>query len=159
MMKKKSLEWLNCSEEQLKSEVHHWIQGSADSFRNTIVFLEGEMGAGKSTFARMILSELVSDFESRGSPTFPLVQEYRAKAGFPVYHIDLYRLKNENELENAGILEQIEEPGSLALVEWPDLFEGSFSFWYRASQTRPKRVIRVGIERLNSEHRHFKIQT
>lgn len=117
------------------------------------------MGAGKSTFARLILAELVPHFSSRGSPTFPLVQEYRSKTDFPVYHIDLYRLKNENELENAGILQQIEEFGSLALVEWPDLFEESFSFWNRASQTRPKSVIQVKIKRSDSTHRDFQIFT
>ncbi len=144
-MKKKSHAWLNCSEEELKSKVQEWIRSEPTGFKNTIVFLEGEMGAGKSTFARVLLSELVSGFSSQGSPTFPLVQEYRARDGFPVYHIDLYRLKNEAELEDSGILHQIEELGALALVEWPNMFPSVFSYWKDSSRMRAKTVWTVAI--------------
>ena len=155
MTKKKSLVWLNCSEEQLKSNIHEWIQNSPLAFNNAIVFLEGEMGAGKSTFARVLLSELVSDFSSQGSPTFPLVQEYRSKTGKLIYHIDLYRLKNENELEDSGILYQIEEQDSLALVEWPDQFPDAFSYWKDSSRARAKNVIEVSIS--SADYRDYKI--
>lgn len=154
-MKKKNHEWLNCSEEQLKSRIAEWVKESPETFKNMILFLVGEMGSGKSTFARHLLEALVPHFNSRGSPTFPIIQEYTSKSGFPIYHIDLYRLKNENELENAGILQQIEEPGSLALVEWPDLFPEVFQFWNGASQNRRKKVIQVKIERLDSGLRNF----
>ena len=103
------------------------------------------MGAGKSTFARVLLTELVADFSSQGSPTFPLVQEYRAREGSAIYHIDLYRLKNEGELEDSGILHQIEEQGALALVEWPDLFPSVFSYWKDSSRMRAKTVMEVSI--------------
>ena len=113
------------------------------------------MGAGKSTFARVLLSELVSDFSSQGSPTFPLVQEYRSKTGKLIYHIDLYRLKNENELEDSGILYQIEEQDSLALVEWPDQFPDAFSYWKDSSRARAKNVIEVSIS--SADYRDYKI--
>jgi tRNA threonylcarbamoyladenosine biosynthesis protein TsaE len=151
MMKKKNLEWLNCSEEQLKSHIREWIRTQPSGFKNTIVFLEGEMGAGKSTFARLLLSELVDGFSSQGSPTFPLVQEYRARANFPIYHIDLYRLKNESELEDSGILHQIEEPGALALVEWPNLFADTFSYWKDASKKHQKTVLEIEIQSSSSD--------
>jgi tRNA threonylcarbamoyladenosine biosynthesis protein TsaE len=161
MAKKKSLAWLNCSEEQLKEKIIDWVSEDPEFFRNTIVFLEGEMGSGKSTFARFVLSVLVEKFSSQGSPTFPLVQEYRAKSGFPIYHIDLYRLKNEMELEDSGILHQIEEPGSLALVEWPGLFPDVFSYWKNDARIRMKRVLNVEIsaskKNLASQYRDVKI--
>ena len=158
MMKKKSLAWLNCSEEQLKSKIQEWMKLQPSNLKNTIVFLEGEMGAGKSTFARILLSELVSDFSSHGSPTFPLVQEYRASLGFPIYHIDLYRLKNEGELEDSGILHQIEEQGALALVEWPNQFKSTFSYWKDPSRQRAKQVFEISIENGIVENlRHYKI--
>lgn len=109
----------------------------------------------------MILSELVEGFSSMGSPTFPLVQEYQAKAGFPIYHIDLYRLKNEAELEDSGILHQIEEQGALALVEWPDQFPDAFSYWRDHTRMRNKQVIEVMIDSADSgaspEFRNYKI--
>ena len=107
------------------------------------------MGAGKSTFARILLSQLVEGFSSQGSPTFPLVQEYRAKAAYSIYHIDLYRLKNEGELEDSGILHQIEEPNSMAMVEWPNLFPETFSYWKDITKQRAKRVFEVKIENSN----------
>jgi tRNA threonylcarbamoyladenosine biosynthesis protein TsaE len=160
MTKKKSLAWLNCSEEELKSHIQKWIASESTGFKNTIIFLEGEMGAGKSTFARELLSELVVDFSSQGSPTFPLVQEYRARAAFSIYHIDLYRLKNEGELEDSGILHQIEEPTALALVEWPNLFSGVFAYWKDSSRMRAKVVIEVKIENstTGSDLRNYFIQ-
>lgn len=103
------------------------------------------MGAGKSAFARVLLSELVAEFSSQGSPTFPLVQEYQARDGYSIYHIDLYRLKNEGELEDSGILHQIEEQGALALVEWPNLFPDAFSYWKDHTRMRLKKVIEVEI--------------
>lgn len=165
MTKKKSHAWrsyfnFNCSEEELKSHIQKWVASEPSGFKNTIVFLEGEMGAGKSTFARVLLSELVEGFSSMGSPTFPLVQEYRARAGFPIYHIDLYRLKNERELEDSGILHQIEESSALALVEWPDLFPGVFAYWKDSSRKRAKQVIVVKIENATtgSDLRNYFIQ-
>jgi tRNA threonylcarbamoyl adenosine modification protein YjeE len=145
MTKKKNLEWRNCSEEQLAQNLHQWALANPAVFQNGIIFLEGEMGAGKSTFARVLLSYLARNFSSQGSPTFPLVQEYSSKNGNPIYHIDLYRLKNQSELEDSGILNQIEEHGALALVEWPDLFPEVFAYWKNHSRQRLKNVVTVKI--------------
>jgi tRNA threonylcarbamoyl adenosine modification protein YjeE len=162
MTKKKSLVWLNCSEEQLTAHIR-----SLFPLKNTIVFLEGEMGAGKSTFARVLLSQLVAGFSSQGSPTFPLVQEYRAHDGSAIYHIDLYRLKNEGELEDSGILHQIEEQGACALVEWPDMFANTFSYWRSgaadsapSAHKRAKNVVEVSISPSDqgADLRNYKIQ-
>lgn len=143
------------TETELKTQIQKWLRNDASKLQNAIVFLEGEMGAGKSTFARLLLSELVADFSSQGSPTFPLVQTYQAKAGHSIYHIDLYRLKNENELEDSGILHQIEEPKSLALVEWPNLFEDAFSFWKKPNRMHTKNVYELKIETLAETRRYF----
>ena len=143
MPKKKSLVWQNCSETELQHHVQDWLK--THDLKESVVFLEGEMGAGKSTFARVLLSEIAPSQRSMGSPTFPLVQEYRALAGFTVYHIDLYRLKNEHELEDSGIESQIEEQGSTALVEWASLFEGSFQHWFDEKRKKRKHVYVIQI--------------
>ena len=85
-----------------------------------IILLDGEMGSGKTFLARSIISNLLEE-KFKGmeipSPTFTLIQEYNCK-NFVLGHADLYRIKNNNELDALG-LEDILEKGCL-LVEWPE---------------------------------------
>lgn len=155
MPKKKNLEWQNCSEAELQTNVKDWLQ--TNDLSNAVVFLEGEMGAGKSTFARVLLSELAPSARSMGSPTFPLVQEYQTPVGKMIYHIDLYRLKNEHELEDSGIESQIDEQGSTALVEWASMFEDSFAHWFDEKRKPRKQVYLIQIESTESA-RNYQIQ-
>ena len=148
METKKTLEWRECSESQLTTHMRAWMQEC--SLKDTVILLEGEMGAGKSTWARAMLQELCPMQITHGSPTFPLVQEYQGvdvltTQSLRIYHIDLYRLKNENELQDSGIERQIEEPGVVALVEWVSLFPEFFRYW-TSSQHRRKKVFQVTIE-------------
>lgn len=83
----------------------------------TVVAFEGEMGAGKTTLIRALGAALgVGDEVS--SPTFALVNEYRAARGQPVYHFDFYRLDSEEEAARLGVAEYFDS-GYLCLVEWP----------------------------------------
>ncbi len=153
MAKKKSLEWQNCSEEDLRER----IRGIASeiSAPGTLILLEGEMGAGKSAFARALLCEISRSAESRGSPTFPLVQQYRADRGHAVYHIDLDRLRSEEELLHSGIEEQIEDRSALVLVEWASKFPEYFEI---ITADRMKRnVVRIGITGAGSHDRNYAI--
>lgn len=81
-----------------------------------VVWLEGELGAGKTTFARGWLRALGADGPIR-SPTYTLVEPYRL-AGRDVLHMDLYRLKDADELEGLG-LDDHDPRRSWWLVEWP----------------------------------------
>ena len=153
MEKKKSLEWRNCSEENLFSEIADWVKEYCGP--GTLLFLEGEMGSGKSTFARAVIRHLAKDTLSHGSPTFPLVHEYRSDQGFPIYHIDLYRLKSEEELELSGIAEQIDSRDALVLIEWGSMFSGFFSSYSHARSG--KRVYGIEIS-VQGEKRDYKIR-
>lgn len=83
-----------------------------------LVTLSGDLGAGKTAFARALIRRLVGDPELEApSPTFTLMQIYDG-AAFPIVHADLYRIKEPSELAELGWDEAAE--GALVLVEWPD---------------------------------------
>src|SRR2546423_3840856 len=89
---------------------------------NGVVLLSGNLGAGKTTLAKGIVSGLgAATPEEVSSPTFTLVHEY----GEPpkIYHIDLYRLETEAEVATLG-LNDIFDSGALVLIEWGERFPG-----------------------------------
>ena len=81
-----------------------------------ILFLNGEMGAGKTTFSKALCKELgVLDLVK--SPTFSIVNEYQTQKGDALYHFDFYRLNNEEEALDIGI-EEYFDSGNYCLIEW-----------------------------------------
>ncbi len=85
------------------------------------VYLDGELGAGKTAFARALLAGL--GYQGRvPSPTYTLVEPYTA-GGFQLLHADLYRLKDPAELDYLDIADQF-AAGCLLLVEWPEKGRG-----------------------------------
>lgn len=83
-----------------------------------IILLSGELGAGKTLFARGLCSGL-GIAEDVSSPTYTLINEYEG-GDLPVLHMDLYRIDTEEELYNLGFEEYIDRNG-LIIIEWPDL--------------------------------------
>ncbi|MCQ1852121.1 tRNA (adenosine(37)-N6)-threonylcarbamoyltransferase complex ATPase subunit type 1 TsaE [Neorhizobium galegae] len=82
------------------------------------IALSGDLGAGKSTFARAFLRALADEDELEvPSPTFTLVQSYELR--IPVSHFDLYRLGDASELDELGFDEALS--GGICLVEWPEV--------------------------------------
>jgi len=80
------------------------------------VTLTGPLGAGKTVFARGLIRTFLTG-EEVPSPTFTLVQTYET-AGFPIWHVDLYRLKAASEVRELGLDEALER--GVLLIEWPD---------------------------------------
>ena len=86
--------------------------------------LHGEMGAGKTTFIHALCKAMkVTDIVT--SPTFSIINEYNTNDKRIVYHMDLYRLKNNEEAVNAGA-EDCLYSGNICLVEWPENAPGIF---------------------------------
>jgi tRNA threonylcarbamoyladenosine biosynthesis protein TsaE len=91
--------------------------------QRAIVLLIGNLGAGKTTFAKGVVSGLgVTTADEVSSPTYTLIHEYgRSHGGVPVYHIDLYRLDTAKEVAALGLDELLDSDGIL-LIEWGERF-------------------------------------
>ena len=85
-------------------------------------YLEGDLGAGKTVFAKGIARHYGVDPDQVTSPTFALVSRY-GEGTRPVYHLDLYRIEEEGELTELGI-EDMEEEAAVVIVEWPERLAG-----------------------------------
>ena len=88
-----------------------------------VLAFHGLMGAGKTTFVHA-LCDVKEVTSTVGSPTFSIINEY-AYPGGQLFHIDLYRLKDEEEAIRAGV-EDCLYSGNICLVEWPERAEGIF---------------------------------
>lgn len=105
--------------EEIGAAAQEFVQyiSSSDLQSNIFAFF-GQMGAGKTTFIKAICQELgVAD--AVNSPTFTIVNEYKAAKGFPVYHFDFYRINKITEAYDIGIDEYFSGNG-LCLIEWPE---------------------------------------
>lgn len=86
-----------------------------------LILLKGEMGAGKTTFVKYLVKELI-DYDLATSPTFSIINEYSINNSDPIFHMDLYRLESIEEALNIGIEEYLDS-GKLCIIEWPELIE------------------------------------
>ena len=111
MLNKKIL--LNC-----EAETIIWAKSLAKIIpQDIIVYLQGELGAGKTTLVRGFLQGVGFNKAVR-SPTYTLVEPYD-ELEIPIYHFDLYRLQNPEELEYIGIRDFIAKQG-ICFFEWPE---------------------------------------
>jgi tRNA threonylcarbamoyl adenosine modification protein YjeE len=106
------------------------------------IALYGDLGVGKTEFVRAAITEIVGAVINVPSPTFTIVQEYEG-FDFPIYHFDLYRIKDVSELEEIGFFEAIDK--GIVFIEWPD----------RAGQFLPNNAIKIEIKHGDGENREI----
>ena len=101
-----------------------------------VVFFYGEMGVGKTTFIRYLINSLQKEDKNTiteiTSPTFNLVNEYEV-GNVTIQHFDLFRLKDEKEIENIGLFENSTK--IISLIEWHEIIK-----------KKPKNIIRLNFE-------------
>lgn len=101
---------------------------------NRIFAFLGSMGAGKTTFIKLLCAEL-GVYEDVTSPTFSIVNEYINEAGESIYHFDFYRIKKQEEIMDIGSDEYFYS-GNYCFLEWPELVK----------ELLPESIVYISIE-------------
>jgi tRNA threonylcarbamoyladenosine biosynthesis protein TsaE len=117
----------------------------AETSNKKVFAFHGEMGTGKTTFIHAQCEAMgVTDVVT--SPTFSIINEYKTKDGQTVYHMDLYRIKDESEAIAAGV-EDCLYSGNICLVEWPE----------KAAGILPDDTLQIYITSIDDNTRKLKI--
>ena len=111
-----------------------------------IVLLKGEIGAGKSHFARSLIQAAMDKVEDVPSPTFTLVQTYDTLVG-SIWHADLYRLSDQSEVFELGLIDAF--GNDIVLIEWPD----------RLGHLEPKDALTIELVILENDKREVIFST
>ena len=113
------------------------------------ILLTGNLGVGKTTFTKYIINSLQrinrQQISEVPSPTFNITNEYQIKK-ILIKHIDLYRIKNEKELNNLGIQENLKK--QITLVEWPEVvkklkIKNSISLIFKYNKNYTERYLTI----------------
>lgn len=128
----------------IKDTISWAEQMAQDSMNGDIYTLQGLMGAGKSEFARAFIRKLMGSDIDVPSPTFTLVQTYESDKGL-IWHFDLYRLEDEEEIYEIGWEEALSD--GILLIEWPE----------RLGSLMPKVKKAIQIESLDENKRKITI--
>ena len=111
-----------------------------------IVFLDGDLGTGKTTLVKEIIFALGIK-EKVKSPTFTIIEPYELNDK-NIYHIDLYRINDPSELETIGLREYLNESEAIIFIEWP---EKSFGFLKKFN-------LKISLKHSSEKERNCKIE-
>lgn len=110
-------------EEDIKTLAHKVVQilSSKETSKAKVVLLDGDLGAGKTTFTKELASTIGIDKLSVNSPTFILKKEYKADHSYfrKLVHIDAYRFVTPEEAKILRLEDDLKEPSTVVAIEWP----------------------------------------
>ena len=113
---------------------------------NKVYAFSGDLGAGKTSFIT-VLCKVLGVAETVTSPTYSIIQEYKTKENATIFHIDLYRIKSQNEAMDAGV-EDCLLSNDICMVEWPE----------KAPEIFPKNTIYSNLTILSDTKRKLNIK-
>ena len=128
----------------LEETKHVALMFAASLKLGDIVLLNGDLGAGKTTFTQFVLAELGVN-QVVNSPTFAILKSYEGK--FKFHHFDTYRISTEEAIES-GFDEVLNDKNSVIFIEWSETIKPLI----------PKNVIEINIKRLNDNTREIEIE-
>lgn len=106
----------------VKEAIAYFKEMPLSHLKGKIIGLVGDLGVGKTHFVKNLLKNISDELEPQvSSPTYNLCNTYQVGI-LQVYHFDLYRIEEEDELYDTGIFDAFEQDEILAFVEWVDLF-------------------------------------
>ena len=113
-----------------------------------VILLYGQIGVGKTSFARLLINNYENEKKLKKSevlsPTFNILFEYDIK-DFTIEHYDLYRLKNEKEIENIGLFQNLKK--TITIVEWPELIKkkpiNRIDFFFEYTKNMNERILTI----------------
>jgi len=113
--------------------------------KGCVLALIGDLGTGKTAFAQGFAAAMGIS-ESVGSPTYKFISEYQGINGW-LYHIDCYRLENEQQFINIGGEEYLASTNGITLIEWADI----------VMNILPENILQIRFERIINQQNHRKI--
>ncbi len=110
------------------NEIRKVAKKVTEEINSYIILISGEVGSGKTSLIKEIL-KIYKVNDNVNSPTFSIINEYLTEDEKIIYHIDLYRIKNIDELHSIGFFEYIES-NNLCFIEWGDVIENDIKESY-----------------------------
>ena len=131
-----------CTLDNLDAAAADFLEAVGD---NRLIAFCGHLGAGKTTFIKALCDRL-GVCDNVCSPTFTIVNEYRAASGEPVFHFDFYRIDSLREAQDLG-LEEYFYSGCFCFMEWPE----------KIADLLPEETVEVRIEPLDETTRKISV--
>ncbi len=130
-----------------ENETKKLAQNFAGKYKKGVIALTGDLGAGKTTFVQGFAKGLGIK-EKIISPTFVLIRQHKIpKSKYTLYHVDLYRLKNIDDLKMLGLEEILSNPNNVVLIEWAE----------KAAKLLPKNTVWIKFEVIDGNKREIVI--